>query len=50
MGGYGVSEKGSEQREYCVSMYYSEEPKSLKIHFTIFWNTKVHKEVCTPGK
>ena len=44
--GYGIGEEGVEDREYSASCYYSEEHKSHKIHFTIFWNTKVHNEVC----
>ena len=40
--GYGVGEEGVEDREYNASDYYSEEHKNHKIHFTIFWNTKVH--------
>ena len=48
--GYGVGEEGAEDREYCVSSYYSEENKSHKIHkiHFIFWNTKVHQKVCIP--
>ena len=44
--GYGVGEEGAEDREYSASSYYSEEHKNHKIHFTIFWNTKVHNKVC----
>jgi hypothetical protein len=43
--GYGVGKKGAKERQYIASSYYSE---GHKIHFTIFWNTKVHNEVCIP--
>ena len=43
--GYGVGEEGAENREYSASSYYTEEHKIHKIHFTIFWNTKVHNKV-----
>jgi hypothetical protein len=43
---YGVVEEGAEDREYSASSYYSEEHRSHKIHFTVFWNTKVHNKVC----
>ena len=42
----GIAQKGVEDREYTASSYYSKEFKIHKIHFTIFWNTKVHNEVC----
>ena len=45
-GGYGVGKKGAKERLYCASTHYSEEHKGQKIHFTIFWNTKVHNKVC----
>ena len=43
---YGVGKKGAEDRDYTAKIYYSEENKNHKIHFTIFWNTKVHNKVC----
>ena len=46
--GYGVSMKGAKERQYCASIYYSEENKNHKIHFTVFWNTNVHNKVCIP--
>jgi hypothetical protein len=46
--GYGVGKKGAKERQYSASSYYSEGQKSHKIHFTVFWNTKVHNEVCIP--
>ena len=45
-GYYGVGQEGAEDREYCASSYYHEQYKNHKIHFTIFWNTKLHNEVC----
>ena len=42
---FGIAQKGVEDREYTASSYYSGEHKNHKIHFTIFWNTKVHNEV-----
>jgi hypothetical protein len=45
---YGVGKKDAKERQYCARSYYREEHKSHKIHFTVFWNTKVHNEVCMP--
>jgi hypothetical protein len=45
---YGVGMKGAKERQYCAKSYYSEEHKRLMIHFTVFWNTKVHNKVCMP--
>ena len=42
---YGIGKKGAKERQYCASTHYIEDNKSHKIHFTIFWNTKVHNKV-----
>ena len=43
---YGIGQIGIEDRQYCASSYYCDDPHNiLKIYFNITWNTKVHNEV-----
>lgn len=44
--GYGVIQDDSEERNYCANLYYlGQDESKCQIHFTISWNTDVHRSV-----
>ena len=44
--GIGVAQKGSEEREYCASLFYlTQSIHDCQIDFTVTWNTEAHRNV-----
>ena len=43
--GMGVTQEGSEDREYCSQLFYLGQPNSYKIHFVVSWNVEAHLTV-----
>ena len=48
--GVGITQEGSEDREYCSRLFYmhssQEAPLNREIHFVVTWNTEAHLTVC----
>ena len=43
--GVGVTQEGSEDREYCSQLFYLGQPDRCKIHYVVTWNTEAHLTV-----
>ena len=43
--GVGVTQEGSEDREYCSQLFYLGQPNPCKIHFVVSWNVEAHLTV-----
>ena len=43
--GVGITQEGSEDREYCSQLFYLGQPSLCKIHFVISWNLEAHLTV-----
>ena len=43
--GVGVTQEGSEDREYCSQLFYLRHPNPCKIHFVVSWNDEAHLTV-----
>ena len=43
--GVGVTQEGSEDREYCSQLFYIGYPYLCKIHFVVSWNVEAHLTV-----
>ena len=41
----GVTQEGSEGREYCSQLFYLGQPNPCKIHFVVTWNIEGHLTV-----
>ena len=47
MSGVGVTQEGSEDREYCSQLFYLGQPdlRQCQIHFVVTWNIEAHLTV-----
>ena len=43
--GVGVTQEGSEDREYCSQLFYLGQPNLCKIHYVVTWNIDAHLTV-----
>ena len=43
--GVGITQEGSEDREYCSQLFYLGQPSLCKIHFVVTWNIEAHLTV-----
>ena len=43
--GVGITQEGSEDREYCSQLFYLGQPNVCKIHFVVTWNIEAHLTV-----
>ena len=43
--GVGVTQEGSEDREYCSQLFYLGKANQCKIHFVVSWNVEAHLTV-----
>ena len=43
--GVGVTQEGSEDREYCSQLFYLGHPNLCQIHFVVTWNLETHLTV-----
>ena len=43
--GVGVTQEGSEDREYCSQLFYLGHPDRCKIHYVVTWNIDAHLTV-----
>ena len=43
--GVGITQEGSEDREYCSQLFYLGQPSLYKIHFVVTWNIEAHLTV-----
>ena len=43
--GVGVTQEGSEDREYCSQLFYLGHPNPCNIHFVVSWNVEAHLTV-----
>ena len=43
--GVGVTQEGSEDREYCSQLFYLGQPNPCKIHFVVTWNIDAYLTV-----
>jgi hypothetical protein len=41
----GVTQEGSEDREYCSRLFYLGQPNPCKIHFVVTWNIDAYLTV-----
>ena len=45
MSGVGITQEGSEEREYCFQVFHFSQPNVCEIHFVVTWNTEAHLSV-----
>ena len=45
MSGVGITQEGSEEREYCFQVFYFSRSNACEIHFVVTWNTEAHLSV-----
>ena len=43
--GVGITQEGSEDREYCSQLFYLGHPDRCKLHYVVTWNVDVHLTV-----
>ena len=42
MSGVAVAQEGLEDKEYCLQLFYTGQPRSCAIHFVVTWNVEAH--------
>ena len=43
--GVGITQDGSEDKEYCSQLFYLGQPKSCEVHFVVTWHLEPHLTV-----